>query len=127
MSFLLRVIVNALALAAAVWVVPGINVIPAEDTTFSRVIAYLVVALVFGLVNALIRPVIAFLSLPLTCLTLGIFTIIINAGMLMLTAWLTQFLPVGLSINAFWWDAIWGTIIVSIVSAILGRFALIER
>jgi len=123
MSFLFRVVVNALALAAAVWIVPGIHITTTlGDGSVAIVSAYLLVGVVFGLVNALIRPIVATLSLPITCLTLGIFTLIINAAMLMLTAWLTQFTPAGVVVDSFWWDAIIGTIIISIVSAILGRF-----
>ena len=122
MSFLIRVIVNALALAAAVWVVPGLKIIAAGEGTMSTVIAYLVVAVIFGLVNALVRPIVKLFSLPITCLTLGLFTIVINALMLLLTSWLTTFTPIELVIEQFWWDAIAGTIIIAIVSAVLGLF-----
>ncbi|WP_417366475.1 phage holin family protein [Glutamicibacter arilaitensis] len=122
MSFLIRVIVNALALAAAVWIVPGLKIVAANEGLMSTVIAYLVVAAIFGLVNALVRPVVKLFSLPITCLTLGLFTIVINAVMLLLTSWLTSFTPIELVIEKFWWDAIAGTIIISIVSAVLGLF-----
>jgi len=127
MSFLIRVIVNALALAAAVWVVPGLKIIAAGEGTMSTVIAYLVVAVIFGLVNALVRPIVKLFSLPITCLTLGLFTIVINALMLLLTSWLTTFTPIELVIDQFWWDAIAGTIIISIVSAVLGLFVKSDR
>ncbi|GAA1407173.1 membrane protein [Glutamicibacter uratoxydans] len=122
MSFLLRVVVNALALAAAVWIVPGIHIDAVGNDTVGLIISYLVVGLIFGFVNALVRPVVKILSLPITCLTLGLFTIVINALMLMLTAWITQFTPATMTIDHFWWDAIVGTIIISIVSALLGLF-----
>lgn len=122
MSFLIRVIVNALALAAAVWIVPGLKIVAANEGLMSTVVAYLVVAAIFGLVNALVRPVVKLFSLPITCLTLGLFTIVINAVMLLLTSWLTSFTPIELVIEKFWWDAIAGTIIISIVSAVLGLF-----
>lgn len=70
----------------------------------------------FGAVNAVVKPIISLLSLPLTCLTLGLFTIIINAIMLMLTVWLTSFLPVSLTIDSFFWTAVLAAIIVSLVS-----------
>ncbi|WP_418907564.1 phage holin family protein [Glutamicibacter endophyticus] len=122
MSFLIRVLINALALAAAVWIVPGIQMSPFADDSLSVGLSYGVIGVIFGLINALVRPIIALFSMPITCLTLGLFTVIINAGMLMLTSWLTQFTPVGLHVDAFWWDAIVGTIIISIVSAVLGVF-----
>jgi putative membrane protein len=124
MRFVLRVIVNALALWAATWLLPGMDVIPGEtfattgDPTLDLVIAYLVIGLVFGAVNAVVKPVISILSLPITCLTLGLFTIIINAGMLMLTVWLTSYLPMQVTVDDFWWTAVLAAIIISIVSMI---------
>lgn len=90
-------------------------------------VSYLVVGLIFGLVNALVRPIVSLLSLPITCLTLGLFTIVVNALMLALTGWLTRFIPAELIIDHFWWDAIAGTIIISIVSAVLGLFVSSDR
>ncbi|WP_313810859.1 phage holin family protein [Glutamicibacter sp.] len=127
MYFLLRVIINALALAAAVWVVPGLHITSAGDGTVGLIISYLVVGLIFGLVNALVRPIVKVLSLPITCLTLGLFTIVINALMLALTSWITKFTPTTLSIDHFFWDAIVGTIIISIVSAVLGLFVARDK
>ncbi|MFJ2618608.1 phage holin family protein [Glutamicibacter sp. NPDC087344] len=127
MSFLIRVIVNALALAVAVWIVPGIHIDAVGDDTLGLVMSYLIVGLIFGLVNALVRPIIQILSLPITCLTLGLFTIVVNALMLALTGWITQFIPAELIIDKFWWDAIMGTIIISIVSAVLGLFVSSDR
>ncbi|GAA3707853.1 phage holin family protein [Zhihengliuella alba] len=125
-GFIVRVLVNALALAAAAWLLPGISVTsgsggPATgNETADVVLAYVLIGLVFGLVNAVVKPVLSFLSLPITCLTLGLFAIIINAGMLALTAWITQYTPMTLRIDSFFWDAILGSIIVAIVSALLG-------
>lgn len=121
-AFILRVVINALALAAAAWVIPGITVspAPASDATLGLVLAYLVVGLVFGLVNAVVRPIVSLLSLPITCLTLGLFTLVINAAMLMLTSWLTQYLPMGLHVENFFWDAILGALIIAIVSTVIG-------
>ena len=122
MRFLLRVIVNALALWVATWLLPGMDVIPSEtfantgDSTLNLVIAYLVIGLVFGAVNAVVKPVISFLSIPITCLTLGLFTIIINAGMLMLTVWLTSYMPMQVTVDSFWWTAVFAAIIISVVS-----------
>jgi putative membrane protein len=128
-AFILRVVINALALAAAAWVVTGITVTtaPSSDATLGTVLAYLVVGLVFGLVNAVVRPVVSLLSMPLTCLTLGLFTLVINAAMLMLTSWLTQYLPFGLHVDRFFWDAIVGALIISVVSAVMGWISPAKR
>lgn len=128
-AFILRVVINALALAAAAWVVTGITVTaaPSSDPTLGTVLAYLVVGLVFGLVNAVVRPVVSLLSMPLTCLTLGLFTLVINAAMLMLTSWLTQYLPFGLQVDRFFWDAIVGALIISLVSTVMGWISPAKR
>ncbi|VXB86241.1 phage holin family protein [Citricoccus sp. K5] len=130
-KFLLRVIVNGLALWVATLILPGMEVIPSDtvgdtgDTTLNTVIAYLVIGLVFGAVNAVVKPIISLLALPLTCLTLGLFTVIINAGMLMLTVWLTSYLPMQVTVDAFWWTAVFAAIIVSVVSMLAnGVFGL---
>lgn len=121
-AFIFRVVINALALAAAAWIIPGITVsaAPSSDQTLGTVLAYLVVGLVFGLVNAVVRPIVSLLSMPITCLTLGLFTLVINAAMLMLTSWLTQYLPMGLNVDTFFWDAVLGALIISIISALMG-------
>ena len=123
-GFLIRVAVNAVALAVAVWLIPGIRVgseiAGADPSLVSTVFSYLFVGLLFGLVNAIVRPVVSLLALPITCLTLGLFAIVINAGMLMLTSWLTSFTPVDFHVDTFFWDAVFGSIVISIVSAIIG-------
>lgn len=123
-AFLLRIIVNALGLAAAAWVVPGITVTPApvENHDLGIVLSYLTVGLIFGLVNALVRPIVQFLSLPITCLTLGLFAVVINAAMLMLTSWITGYFSFGLHVDQFFWDAILASLIISLVSAVIGFF-----
>lgn len=85
-----------------------------------NIASYLFVGLIFGIVNALVKPVVSLLSLPLTILTLGLFTIVINAGMLMLTSWLTSFTPIGFVVDDFFWTAILGAIIISLVSLVAG-------
>ncbi|NUP73434.1 MAG: phage holin family protein [Sinomonas sp.] len=133
MRFLLRVVVNAFALWVASYFLPGIriNATAAADIaansgagvsseTVGIVLAYLFIGLIFGLVNALVRPIIEILSLPVTCLTLGLFALVINAAMLALTAWLSSYTPVHLTIDSFFWTAILGAIIISIVSAVMG-------
>jgi putative membrane protein len=126
LRFIVRVLINAVALWVAAWLLPGIEVgseaaieAPGNDAV-GAVISYIFVGLVFGIVNALVRPVVSLLSLPLTILTLGLFTIIINAGMLMLTSWLTSFTPITFVVDDFFWTAILGAIIISLVSLVAG-------
>lgn len=119
---LLAIVLNALALGAAALVVPGIYMEGWGDGPGSVVLAYLFVGAVFGIVNVTIKPIIGFLSLPITCLTLGLFAVVINAGMLILTGWLTSWTPATLVVESFFFDAILGAIVVAIVSALLNRF-----
>lgn len=117
MRLLLRWLITAIALAAAVQLVPGIRV---QDQ--NGWIAVLIMAVAVGLINAIIRPIIAFFTCPLVFLTLGLFTLVINAACLLLAAWLANNLfGAGFFIDGFW-PAFWGSIIVSIVSALLSIF-----
>ncbi len=103
-NLVIRLFVNAVALWVAARFVPGIDL----SGEFGPV---LLVAAVFGLVNALIKPIVLLLSLPVVVLTLGLFTLVVNALMLMLTAYLVA----ALSVVGFW-AALWGSLLISLVS-----------
>src|SRR5699024_12737065 len=102
---------------------PGMDIITdaGEPSTGEFVLALLIVSVIFGLVNAVVRPIVSFLSLPVTCLTLGLFTLIINAAMLSLTVWITSFLPLHVTIDNFFWTTILAAIIISLFSTIVNR------
>lgn len=110
---LMRWGINALAIWLAVLVVPGIHY---TGTNLSL----LIIALIFGLVNALVRPLLLFLSCPLIVLTLGLFVLIINTAMLSLTAWLAgpTILDLGLVIDGFW-PTFFGALLISLVSSFM--------
>jgi putative membrane protein len=117
--FLVRAALTGFALWVVTLVVPGISFV-GGDTTLQRIGIIFVVALIFGLVNAFIKPIVQILSIPLYILTLGLFHIIINAFMLWITAWITGHTTHwGLQIDHFWWTAIWAAIALSIVSWLL--------
>jgi putative membrane protein len=113
MRFILRLLINAAALWVATKLVSGITA-EADPVTF------LAVALVFGLLNALVRPVLKLLSCPLMLLTLGLFTFVINALMLLLTSWIAQGMGLGFRIDGFL-PALLGSLIVSLVSFVLSH------
>lgn len=121
MNYLLRVLVTAASFWVAMWILPGMEVATdaGQPDTGEVVIGLLIVSVVFGLVNAIVRPIVSLLSLPVTCLTLGLFTLVINAAMLFLTVWLTSFLPVYVTIDSFFWTAILAALIISVVSTIM--------
>ena len=121
MFFLLRLIVNAVALLITAWVIPGIHLGAAgPHPTTNDWVTLLIVALIFGLVNAVIRPILILLSLPLEIITLGLFIFVINAFMLLLTSWIAQGMGLGFRVDKFR-AALLGALIVSIVSFILSR------
>lgn len=108
-------IATAVALYAAAYFVPGINLQQGGDT-LSNIGTVLFVALIFGIINALIKPIVSLLSLPITILTLGLFALIINAAMLMLTSYFA-----GTAFNVEGWiPAIIGSIVISIVGTFVG-------
>lgn len=117
MRFLLRLIVTALATAVAVWLVPGIH-LTAGDTG-DKVVTLLLVALIFGVVNAIIKPIVTFVSTCLVVLTLGLFLLVINAAMLLLTSWLAGNFGLGFHVDGLW-PAFWGSVIISIMGSLLG-------
>ena len=114
MRFLVRLLVTAAALWVAIRLVPGIRYDGSGWTL-------LVVALVFGIVNAVVRPLLVFLTCPLILLTLGLFLLVLNALMLLLTAWAAGMLGFGFEVDGFA-AALVGAVIVSLVSAVLNVF-----
>ncbi|CAN5316809.1 phage holin family protein [soil metagenome] len=113
---LTTVIVSAGALAVAAWIFDGIRITGEDDT--ERVVTLLVVAAIFGAINAFIAPVVKLLSLPFIILTLGLALIVINACMLLLATWIAEQVDLGFVVDGFW-TAAGGAIIVSLVTAAL--------
>lgn len=116
MRFVLWVAVNALALAAATALLDGIRV--AGDTTQDRAITLVLVALVLGVVNAVVAPVVKLLSLPFIIVTLGLMLLVINALMLLLTEWISQAVGLGFRVDGFW-TAVLGALIITIATWML--------
>ncbi len=115
MRFLLRWVITALAVAAAVWLVPGIDIIGGD----SAWIGIALFGLILSLINISIKPILQILSLPVTILTLGIFYLIVNTLLLYIAAWLANGLfGVGFFIEGFG-SAFFASIVISIVSAIV--------
>jgi putative membrane protein len=116
MNLLIRWIIASFSLFVAAWLVPGIRV---EGNAWG---VYAVMAVILGLINAIIRPILKLLSLPIIILTLGLFLLVING----ITLWIASALAikvfhVGFYVDGFW-SALLGALIVSIVSMILSAF-----
>jgi putative membrane protein len=112
-NFLVKTSANAAALGIATWVITDITL--TGDSTSRKVLSLILVALVFGVVNWLVKPVVKVLSFPLFILTLGLITLVVNALMLLLTSWLAGKLSLDFHVHGFW-TAVVGGLIVSIVS-----------
>ncbi len=113
-KFLVRWGITAAAVAVAAWIVPGITVVEPH-----RVWAVVLVALVLGLINAFIRPVIYALSCGLIVLTLGLFTLVVNGLMLWLASWImVNWVGLEFHVDGFW-SAVLGGIIISVVSIVV--------
>lgn len=110
MKLLIRLIINAIALYAAAQLVNGIELT-------DQISGILIVALIFGVINAILGPILKILSFPFILVTLGLFTLVIN-GLLL---WLTDYFTSYLSVSGFW-AAFWGALVVSIVSWFLSAF-----
>lgn len=112
-NFVVKTIANAGALAVAIWLVQDITL--TGGSTGRKALTLVLVALVFGLVNVVVKPIVKLLTLPLFILTLGLITLVVNALMLLLTSWLADVLDLSFHVDGFW-TAVLGGLIVSIVS-----------
>jgi putative membrane protein len=118
---LIKVAVNAAAIWLATLVIPGIGVSAQEGETgaLENILTFLVIGLIFGLVNAVIKPIVKVLSLPFYILTLGLFAFLVNALMLQITEWISEATSLTFYIDEFFWDAILAAIVVTFVSLVL--------
>ncbi|WP_194826854.1 phage holin family protein [Nocardia sp. XZ_19_231] len=124
MQLAIRLVINAIAIwAAAAWIDKIDIYVPpewsAEWGNWGKALVLLIVALVFTAVNAVIKPIVQLLSLPFVILTLGLFLFVVNAGMLWLTAKITEITDYGLRVDGFW-AALWGGLIITLVNWVLG-------
>ena len=117
-SFAIKVVVNAIAIWIAT-LVTGITVSGGSNTTTGKILTFLFIGLLFGLVNAVVKPVVKLFTFPFYVLTLGLITFIVNALMLELTAWLSKHTSLQLHIDDFFWQAIGAALVVSFVSLVL--------
>jgi len=115
-NLIIRLLANAVALAVASWIVSGITLEGA--TTSRRIVTLLIVAAIFGIVNAVVRPIVKLLSLPFIILTLGLLIFVINAAMLLLTSWITGKLDVQFHVDGFW-AALLGSLVITVVGMLL--------
>jgi putative membrane protein len=116
---LVQLLINAAALFVAVFLVPGLDFAFEPENAWLK---FLLVAFIFGLVNTFVRPILRIVTFPITMITLGLFLLVINALLLLLTDWIAGKLDVTFYVESFGW-AVLGAIVISIVNAILGTVA----
>lgn len=114
-----RIAVTAVAVAIATWLIPGITV--TGSTPLALALTLIAVALIIGVVNAVVKPIVSVVTGCLILLTLGLFLLVVNAWMLMLSSWIAGQLGLGFQVDGFW-AAILGSIVISLVSALLSGF-----
>ena len=122
MGLVLRVVVNAVALALAAWLFDGIRVSESDQAT--RALTLLGVGAVLGLVNVIVAPIVKLLALPFILVTLGLFLLVINAVLLLLTSRISQAVDLRFEVTGFW-TAVGGALVVSIAASVLHR--LLDR
>jgi putative membrane protein len=110
---IVRILASALALGAAAALIQGIAV--TGDNAGDQILTLLGVAVIFGLINAIVRPIVLLFTLPLFLLTLGLFTFVVNALMLLLTSWISDRLGLPFAVDGFW-AAFLGALVISAVS-----------
>ena len=115
-NMIIRLLANAVALAIATWLISGITL--EGPTTGRRILTLLIVAAIFGVINAIVKPIVKLLSLPFIILTLGLLIFVINAAMLLLTSWITGKLDVQFHVDGFW-SALLGSLVITVVGMIL--------
>ena len=125
--FLIRLIVNSFALAIAVWVVPGLTMVPYAQgesvvvggPSLELILSYLLIALVFGLINGIIGNAIRIVAFPIYMLTLGLISLVVNAALLLLVTLVSEWLGFGLFVQDFYWGII-GALVLSLSGWIIG-------
>ena len=116
---LIKVGINAVALWVAALVVSGVELGENAKALSTRLITIVLVAVVFGVVNAVVKPIATFLSFPAIVLTFGLFTIVVNAFMLQITEWISDGVGLDFHIQNFFWDAVMAALVMTLVSMVL--------
>ena len=121
MRFLSWLVTTAVALAVATLLIDGISFegpVHGQDEIQHKLVPLLLVALIFGVITSFVKPVLTLLSIPFIILTLGLFLLVINAGLLLLTGWVADKLDIGFEVSGFW-PAVGGAIVITVVTWIV--------
>jgi putative membrane protein len=121
LRFLVRLVINAVAFWLTTLIVAGVHIVPYASGVGPTLLTYLVVALIFGIVNGVIGNLIRIVAFPIYLLTLGLIALVVNTLLLLLVAWLSTLLDAGhgLVVDTFW-SGFWGAIVLAIISWLIG-------
>ena len=121
MRFLLKLIINAFALWVTTLIVTGVTVksYDQNDGQWPLILTYLLLALIFGIVNGIVGTVIRIVAFPLYVLTLGLVSLIVNGLLLLIVSWISDAMGFGLHVNGFW-EGVWAALILAVISWLLG-------
>lgn len=120
MRFIVRLLINAFALWLTTLIVSGVKVVPFEPGgTVETVLTFLLLALIFGVVNGVIGNLIRIVAFPLYVLTLGLIALIVNGLLLLLVAWISSLIGFGLTVDGFWWGVL-GALVLGLISWLIG-------
>ena len=120
MRFIVRLLINAFALWLTTLIVSGVNVVPfAPGGTVETILTFLLLALIFGVVNGVIGNLIRIVAFPLYVLTLGLIALIVNGLLLLLVAWISGLIGFGLTVDGFWWGVL-GALVLGLISWLIG-------
>ncbi|HEV7185574.1 MAG: phage holin family protein [Actinomycetales bacterium] len=119
MRFLVRLIINALALWFTTLIVTGVTVRPYAAGELATILTYLLLALIFGLVNAIVGTAIRVVAFPLYVLTLGLISLIVNGLLLLLVAWISSLMGFGLFVTGFW-TGVLGALVLAVIAWLFG-------
>lgn len=120
--FLIKLVINAVALWFTTLIVAGVQVVPYASDVAAVVLTYLLIALIFGVVNSVVGSFVRIVAFPLYIVTLGLISIIVNGLLLLLVAWISSWFGFGLVIGGFWWGVL-GALVLGIISWLLGLLA----
>jgi putative membrane protein len=119
MRFLIKLIINALALWLTTLIVAGITVKPYAAGMWPTILTFLLVALIFGIVNGIVGTVIRVVAFPLYILTLGLIALIVNGLLLLIVSWISDAMGFGLTVSGFW-AGVWGALVLAIIAWLMG-------
>jgi len=119
-----KILLQLVLMAVAMWlttliVSDGVSVVPYAPDTFALVVTYLLVALIFGIVNSVIGNFIRIVAFPLYILSLGLIALVVNSLLLLLVSWISSLIGFGLGVNGFWWGVL-TSIVLGFISWVLG-------